>query len=61
MVHDDLHSWDRDILKGPKKRISKLKKGQERLKCGPISGECRSRQKEILVLIENLLEQEEIF
>ena len=25
-VHADLHSWDREILKGPKQSINKLKK-----------------------------------
>ena len=60
-VHDDLHSWDRITLKGPKRRISKLKKELEKLRRGPMNAESRSRQKEVLVLIENLLDQEEIF
>lgn len=25
-VHVDLHSWDREILRGPKRRINKLRK-----------------------------------
>ena len=57
----DLDIWDRDILKGPKKRINKLKKELERLRRGPMCAESQARQKEILVLIENLLEQEEIY
>jgi hypothetical protein len=55
-----LHEWDRKELKGPKKRIEKLKKELEQLKKGMMSPESRGRQKEIQVLIENLLEQEEI-
>ena len=42
-------------------KIDKLKKELERLRRGPLDAESRSRQKEILVLIENLLDQEEIF
>uniref|UniRef100_A0A8R7RBD3 Endonuclease/exonuclease/phosphatase domain-containing protein n=1 Tax=Triticum urartu TaxID=4572 RepID=A0A8R7RBD3_TRIUA len=57
----DLHIWDRDILIGPKKRINKLKKELEKLRRGPINAESQARQKEILVTIENLLEQEEIY
>ena len=60
-VQADLHIWDRDILKGPKKRINKLKKELERLRRGAMCAESQARQKEILVLIENLLEQEEIY
>lgn len=60
-VHMDLHTWDRDTLRGPKRRINKLKKELEKLKRGPINTESQARQKEILVLVENLLEQEEIY
>lgn len=33
-MHTDLHSWDRDTLKGLKRRIDKLKKELERLRRG---------------------------
>ena len=59
MVHADLHTWDHDILKGPK-RINKLKKDLEKLRRGPVNATSLARQKETIVLIENLLEQEEI-
>ena len=60
-MHSDLHTWDRETLKGPKVRIRKLKKELERLRRGPLNTESQCRQKEIIVLIENILDQEEIF
>lgn len=60
-VHADLHTWDRDILKAPKKRVNKLKKELEKLRRGISSSESIARQKEILFVLENIMEQEEIF
>ena len=60
-VHADLHKWDRKILKGLKRRINKLKKELEILRRGPMNTESHCLQKEIIVVIENLLDQEEIF
>lgn len=60
-VHADLHAWDRNTLKGPKKRISKLKRELEKLKAGPLNSDTRSRQKEVQVLLENILDQEELY
>jgi hypothetical protein len=60
-VHSSLHEWDRTTLKGPKKRIAKLKKELEQLRRGAVTPDSIGRQKEIKVLIENLLEQEEIY
>lgn len=60
-VHVDLHDWDRNILKGPKKRISKLKRELERLKIGPLNPGTRSCQKEVRVLLKNILDQEELY
>jgi hypothetical protein len=60
-VHMSLHEWDRMTLKGPKKRIDILKKELEHLRKGVMSPESNGRQKEIQVLIENLMEQEEIY
>lgn len=57
-MHADLHSWDRDTL-GPKGRINISNKELEKLRIGPINAEPCSWQKEILVLIENLMDQEE--
>lgn len=56
----ELHEWDREVLMQPKKRINKLKKELEKLKRGLIHVESRSRQKEVQILIENLLDQEGI-
>ena len=36
-VHDDLHKWDKEVLKHPTKRMSDLKTDLERLRRGPIT------------------------
>ena len=59
-MHVNLHDWDRKILKGPKKRIDKLKAELEDLRRGPMSHFALGRQQEILVSLENLFDQEEI-
>jgi ribonuclease HI len=59
-VHEELHSWDREVLKAPTRRISDLKKELERLKRGPMTEANTEAQKEIMVRLELMLEQEEI-
>ncbi|XP_039797761.1 uncharacterized protein LOC120662746 [Panicum virgatum] len=59
-VHEDLHVWDQEVLKRPVQRIKKLKRELEHLRRGPISEESTAAQKEILLRIELLLEQEEL-
>ncbi|XP_020197316.1 uncharacterized protein [Aegilops tauschii subsp. strangulata] len=58
-VLNDLHEWDRETLKSPKKRINKLKKDLKKVRRGPNTAESRQKMKDIQVLIENLLDQEE--
>ena len=48
------------MLKGPNKRIDKLKSELEALRQGPMTDFALTRQQEILNLLENLFEQEEI-
>ncbi|KAK1661439.1 hypothetical protein QYE76_049598 [Lolium multiflorum] len=60
VVHNKLHNWDRKELRGPKHGIRKFQKELEELRKGPVSAESLARQKEIQLVIENLLEQEEI-
>jgi hypothetical protein len=43
-MHADLHEWDRTVLKGPKKRIDKLKKELEELRRGTMTDEALERQ-----------------
>lgn len=59
-VHADLHAWDRDVLKKPVQRMKKLRRDLEKLRRGPMSDESTAAQKEILLQLELLLEQEEI-
>lgn len=56
VVKDDLHQWDREVLKGPKKRIAKLKKRLEKLRCSQLTVQTRKEMKEVQTLIENLLD-----
>ena len=59
MVHDELHVWDRETLKGPMRRMKKLKRELEQKRRGPMTDENLAAQKELLVRIELLMEQEE--
>jgi len=60
-VHNDLHVWDRELLKKPAQRMKKLKRKLERWRRGPLMDESLAAQKEILLRLELLLEQEEFF
>jgi hypothetical protein len=60
-VHDELYNCDKRVLKGPVKRIDQLKRELETLKRGPMSDESIADQKEILLKIELLLEQQELY
>jgi hypothetical protein len=60
-VHEDLHKWDKDVLKKPEKRIADLKRELERLRRGPTSTANYESQKEIMIWLELMLEQEEIY
>jgi hypothetical protein len=60
-VHEDLHKWDKDVLKNPVKRMADLKRDLERLRRGPMTDANMASQKEIMVRLELMLEQEEIF
>jgi hypothetical protein len=59
-VHDELHVWDRKVLKGLTNRIKKMKKELESLRRGPLTDDNVVAQKELLVGLELLLEQEEL-
>jgi hypothetical protein len=59
-VHEDIHVWDREVLKKPAQRMKKLKRDLETLRRGPLTDESIVAQKEILLRLELLLEQEEI-
>lgn len=60
-VHAELHIWDRDEMEKPVQRIKKLKRDLENLRRGPMTDESIAAQKEVLLCLELLLEQEEIF
>jgi len=59
-VHHDLHYWDRNILKKPVQRVKKLKRDLEAVRRGPLTDEFIAVEKEILLRLELLMEQEEI-
>lgn len=60
-VHADLHVWDREVLKKPVQRIKRLKRDLEMLQRGRMTDESISAQKEMMLQLELLLEQEEIY
>jgi len=59
-VHHDLHDWDRNILKKPVQRMKKLKRDLEAVRRGPLTDEAIAAEKEFLLRLELLMEQEEI-
>lgn len=59
-VHEELHQWDKEVLKRPTLRIKALQKDLERLRRGPMNEAKSATQKEVMIRIELLLEQEEI-
>lgn len=60
LVHEELHTWDRQVLKGPVNQLKNLKRELERCRRGPLIDDNLATQKELLLPIELLLEQEEI-
>jgi hypothetical protein len=61
LVHDNLHRWDRTVLKKPQNRIKSVKRELEELTRSDISDVNIAREKELAKEIEKLLEQEELF
>jgi hypothetical protein len=59
-VHEDLHKWDKEVLKKLIQRIKALEKDLERLCRGLMNETNIAKQKEVMIRIELLLEQEEI-
>jgi hypothetical protein len=60
-VHSELHTWDRDVLKGPARKLKELKRDLEQLRRGPMTDAALAAQKEIQLQIEITLEKEEMF
>jgi hypothetical protein len=60
-VHSELHSWDKEVLRGPARRLKELKKDLEQLRRGAMTDAALAAQKEIQLQIELTLEKEEIF
>jgi hypothetical protein len=61
VVHDNLHRWDRMILKKPQKKINSIKKEVEDLTRSDLTEENIAREKELVDELEKLLEQEETY
>jgi hypothetical protein len=59
-VHDQLHRWDRTVLKSTSKRIKTAQRDLEKVARGALTDENIARQKKLATEIENLLVQEEI-
>jgi hypothetical protein len=59
-VHEQLHKWDRYTLQRSKKQIRAAQKELEQVAVDDLTDENISKQKQIALEIERLLEQEEI-
>lgn len=60
-VHAELHVWDREVLKAPKKRLKNLKKQLENVRHQERSPDVIWKQKELQLKIDLLMEQEEMY
>ena len=59
-MDEELHTWDQKVLKGPVYRIKNIQKELERVWRGPLTDDSIAAQKEIVVRLELLMEQEEL-
>ena len=50
-VHAALHTWDKEELKAPARKLKKLKRELERRRRGPMMDENLAEQKELLLRI----------
>ena len=57
-VHEYFHKWDHDVLKQLVHRIKNLKRELEKLRRGLMTDESIAAQKEVLLRLELMLEQE---
>jgi hypothetical protein len=60
-VHSELHNWDREVLKGPARKLKELKQDPEQLRRGPMTDAALAAQREIQLQIEVTSEKEEMF
>ena len=60
-VHQDMHAWDRRVLKEPRSGLRKAQRELESLSRAIPTPDVRIQQKELSLFIENLLEQDEIY
>jgi hypothetical protein len=59
--HSELHTWDKNILKGPGKQLKELKQDLEQLCRGPMTYATLAAQKEVQLHIQQTLEKKEMF
>ena len=55
-VHEALHKWDKEVLKGPRRRLRELQKELNKVMSGHLSDNAIDKQKEIQLKMKNLLE-----
>ena len=56
-VHKELHQWDRKVLKGPRARLKTTHQELEALMREPYDADGRTKQQDLTLKIENLLER----
>ena len=60
-VHKSLHRWDKEVLQGPRTKLRELQKQLNEIMTAPIDDESLSKQQELQIRIEDLLEKEELY
>jgi hypothetical protein len=61
LVHENLHKWDRLVLKKPQNKIKQVKREFEEITRAELSKENIRREKELAEELKKLLEQEELY
>jgi hypothetical protein len=60
-LHGAMHDWDASVVQKPKKKLRKAQRELDKALSGPMTDENDAKAKEMALIIELLLEQEEIY
>jgi hypothetical protein len=60
-LHGAMHAWDASVVQEPKKKLRKAQRELDKALSGPMTDENDAKAKEMALIIELLLEQEEIY
>jgi hypothetical protein len=60
-LHGAMHAWDASVVQEPKRKIRRAQREFDNAMNGPMTDENEAKAKEMALVIELLLEQEEIY